>query len=207
MMEAILDRFIVIEGLDGSGTTTQMKLLVEAFDTMHISCHAAFEPTSSPIGTLVRDVLQKKTVTTPLALAMLFAADREDHLNHPLTGIIERLASGTIVVCDRYKYSSLAYQSVECGFDRVQELNMFPDPRFVFFIDTPIDDCLKRIDIRSNERELFERQEFLAQVRDNYELIFSRLDEKVVFTRIDGTLDRLDIHKRIVAVLNSYSIL
>lgn len=89
-MQQILDRFIVLEGLDGAGTTTQMKAVAEAFDEAGVHCHATFEPTSSPLGNLVRSVLRKEVATTPLALAMLFSADREDHLHHPITGIVDR---------------------------------------------------------------------------------------------------------------------
>lgn len=206
-MSVILDKFIVFEGLDGAGTTTQMRMLAEAFDRAQISCHATFEPTNSSIGALVREILRKEKTTTPLALAMLFAADREDHLNHAMTGILARLQTGATVVCDRYVHSSLAYQSVECGFERIQELNAFPLPRFLFYIDTPVEDCLKRIDGRSNERELFERQEFLAKVRDNYAVLFAQLPEQVTCNKIDGRLSKQDIHDTVAAVLRAHALL
>ena len=206
-MQQILDRFIVLEGLDGAGTTTQMKAVAEAFDEAGVHCHATFEPTSSPLGNLVRSVLRKEVATTPLALAMLFSADREDHLHHPITGIVEKLNQGTIVVSDRYLFSSLAYQSVECGFERVSMLNDFPVPRFIVYIDTPIEDCLERIDSRDNRRELFEKQEFLAKVKDNYELIFADLPEGVVFLRIDGRKSKEEITSTIQALLKEHSLL
>lgn len=206
-MQEILDRFIVIEGLDGAGTTTQMKAVAEAFDQAGVHCHATFEPTSSPLGNLVRSVLRKEVVTTPLALAMLFAADREDHLYHPITGIVDTLAKGTVVISDRYLFSSLAYQSVECGYERVSTLNDFPTPRFIVYIDTPIEDCLARIESRNNGKELFERQEFLAKVRDNYELIFSELPESVRFLRIDGKRSRSEITASIIDMLKEHSLL
>jgi len=206
-MQQILDRFIVLEGLDGAGTTTQMKAVAEAFDQAGVHCHATFEPTSSPLGNLVRSVLRKEVATTPLALAMLFSADREDHLHHPITGIVEKLAQGTIVVSDRYLFSSLAYQSVECGFERVSMLNDFPVPRFIVYIDTPVEDCLERIDSRDNGRELFEKQEFLSKVKDNYELIFADLPEGVVFLRVDGRKGKDEITSVIHALLKEHSLL
>lgn len=206
-MQEVLDRFIVIEGLDGAGTTTQMKAVAEAFDQAGIHCHATFEPTSSALGNLVRSVLRKDVVTTPLALAMLFAADREDHLYHPLNGIVEKMGKGTVVISDRYLFSSLAYQSVECGYERVSALNDFPIPRFVIYLDTPVEDCLARIESRSNGRELFEKQEFLAKVRDNYELIFAELPDSVVFLRIDGRLPREEITSMIITTLREMSLM
>lgn len=206
-MRQVLDRFVVLEGLDGAGTTTQMKAVTEAFDQAGVRCHATFEPTSSPLGNLVRTVLRKEVVTTPLALALLFAADREDHLNHPITGIMQRLSEGAVVISDRYLFSSLAYQSVDCGFERVSALNDFPLPEFLFYLDTPIEDCLHRIDSRTNGRELYEKQEFLEKVRSNYELVFSELPEKVRFVRIDGQLGKEDVTDRILTVLKEGTLL
>ena len=205
-MQHILDRFIVIEGLDGSGTTTQMKAVTEALDQAGVNCHATFEPTSSALGNLVRSVLRKEVVTTPLALAMLFSADREDHLHHPITGIVERLSQGAVVVSDRYLFSSLAYQSVDCGFERVSQLNDFPIPKYIVYIDTPVEACLKRIESRDNAKELFEQQEFLEKVKDNYELIFSELPEETVLLRIDGQKSREEITQSILSVLRDASI-
>ena len=206
-MQDILDRFIVVEGLDGAGTTTQMKALAEAFDKAGVHCHATFEPTSSPLGSLVRSVLRKDVVTTPLALAMLFSADREDHLHHPITGIVEKLSKGAVVISDRYLFSSLAYQSVDCGFERVSSLNDFPIPRYIVYLDTPVDACLQRIDSRDNEREIFEKQEFLEKVRDNYEFIFAELPEEVTLLRIDGMKSKEEITHSILSVLRKDSLL
>ena len=206
-MQQILERFMVVEGLDGAGTTTQMKAVAEAFDQASLPCHATFEPTSSPLGNLVRSVLRKEVATTPLALALLFSADREDHLHHPMTGIVARLSTGSVVISDRYLFSSLAYQSVECGFERVSALNDFPIPQYVVYLDTPVDACLQRIAQRDNERELFEKQEFLEQVRDNYELIFADLPEGVTFLRIDGRKPREEITELILSMLRKDSLI
>lgn len=207
IMQQVLSNFIVIEGLDGSGTTTQLKKVVELFDEKSISTHATFEPTSSPLGTLVRQVLRKEVVTTPLALALLFAADREDHLHHPITGITQRLANGEMVISDRYFFSSLAYQSVECGFDRVLALNQFPFPEFIFFIDTPIEDCLVRIDERKESKEIFEHKEFLTQVKQNYDKIFSELPLDVHFFVIDGTKSKEEITLTMKRILEEQKVL
>ena len=88
-MPSVLTNFVVFEGLDGAGTTTQMQLLAEYCDKSDRPCRPTFEPTDKPIGRLVRSVLQKQLVTTPLALAMLYAADREDHLYNPVYGLVQ----------------------------------------------------------------------------------------------------------------------
>lgn len=202
-MPSVLQNFIVFEGLDGAGTTTQMQMLATACDKKDILCRATFEPTDKPIGRLVRSILQKQIVTTPLALAMLYAADREDHLHNPVNGLTHDLEQGKLVICDRYLYSSLAYQSVECDFEIVAKLNDFPAPEYVFFIDTPLEECIRRIDSRGNTSELFERHEFLQKVKDNYERIFSTLSDKVKFFRLDGLASKEEIACQIQDILFS----
>ncbi|NBK23519.1 MAG: dTMP kinase [Spirochaetia bacterium] len=200
-MPSVLTNFVVFEGLDGAGTTTQMQLLAEYCDRSDRPCRPTFEPTDKPIGRLVRSVLQKQLVTTPLALAMLYAADREDHLHNPVYGLVHDLEQGKLPISDRYLYSSLAYQGVECEFAKIASLNEFPAPEYVFFIDTPVQECLRRIDGRGSETELFEKQEFLERVKENYERIFSSLSQDVHLVRIDGLLGKEEIAKRIQEVL------
>jgi dTMP kinase len=132
---------------------------------------------------------------------MLYAADREDHLHNPVYGLVHDLEQGKLVISDRYLYSSLAYQGVECEFAKIASLNEFPAPEYVFFIDTPVQECLRRIDGRGSETELFEKQEFLERVKENYERIFSSLSQDVHLVRIDGLLGKEEIAKRIQEVL------
>ena len=205
-MQSIFERFIVLEGMDGAGTTTQMKAIGEAFDQAGTECHATFEPTTSPLGALVRTILGKEYVTTPLALAMLFAADREDHLHNPLNGIVRSLDKGKVVISDRYLFSSLAYQSVELGFEVVNNLNQFPLPRFIIYLDTPIEACLERIDARGTQKELFERREYLQHVWDNYDLIFSDLPEEISFLRGPGEKRRGEITSIILNHLKEHAL-
>ncbi len=103
----------------------------------------------------------------PLTVAMLFAADRHQHVNGP-EGIVERAARGELVVSDRYLFSSLAYQSIECGFRRVLELNReFPLPELLVFLDTPVAVSQARLDRRIS-RELYDESGFQARVREGY---------------------------------------
>ena len=125
---SILKSFIVFEGLDGAGTTTQIKNLARYYEFNKRQYCITNEPTSNPIGVLVRSVLQKKVVTTPDALALLYAADRSDHLYNPSYGITRMLEEGKIVMSDRYFYSSIAYQSVECDPSLIRTINSFPSP-------------------------------------------------------------------------------
>jgi dTMP kinase len=118
----------------------------------------------------------------PAAIALLFAADRIDHLRDEVE---PALADGQVVLTDRYVHSSIAYQGSECEPDWVIAINSLARKAdLVLFIDVPVDECLRRIDARG-ERELFEKREFLDAVAARYETAFVGRGERVV--RIDGT--------------------
>ena len=197
-MTNILENFVVIEGLDGAGTTTQLKQTVSQLTKNGYSIHSTFEPTDRPIGKIVRDVLAKRFITTPLTLAKLYATDREDHLYNNENCIIHHLNKGDIVISDRYFYSSLAYQSVECDYEVVKKLNDYPHPQILIFIDTPVNVCLDRINSRGEVKDIFEHDEFLINVSNNYSRILKELPKEVKLIRIDGTLSVDEISKIIV---------
>lgn len=179
----ILKNFIVFEGLDGAGTTTQSRLITEKKSKSHFT----FEPTDGHIGRFIRKVLGKEFKLTAHSLAHLFTADRSEHLHGP-KGIIELCRSGELVVCDRYLYSSIAYQSLSLDFEEVVEMNCrFPHPEHLFFIDTPVELCLERIGNRK-ERELFEKRELLEQIQKNYHKLIDYYRKKGLNIHIlDGT--------------------
>ncbi len=206
MRENILDSFIVFEGLDGAGTTTQMHALARYYEFNRRKYMITNEPTSNPIGRMVRDVLQKRIQTTPEALALLYAADREDHLYNPSYGIARVLEEGSIVISDRYFYSSIAYQSVECDPDFINLINDFPSPRFIIYVDTPVEECIRRIDKRGEEKELFDRLDFLTAVQQNYEKAFSALPDGVCLIRIDGSRSADEVESEIRKKLSAYSL-
>lgn len=195
---AKLENMIVFEGLDGAGTTTQMKLLGERLEKAGLKTFLTHEPTDNPIGKLVRQCLQHKFTTTPDALALLYSSDREDHLYNEEYGIVNHIENGEIVISDRYFYSSIAYQGVQCDIDFITDINSkFPHPQFMIFIDTPSDDCINRIEKRGEEKELFEKADYLAKVRKNYLREFNSLPEDVNVLFVDGLLTIEEISDKI----------
>jgi dTMP kinase len=164
---SIQQGFVVLEGLDGAGTTTQMRLLCDRLEREGRAHAGSWEPTDGPVGRLIRSILARRVKALPLTVALLFAADRHQHLAGP-DGVIERTARGELVVSDRYLFSSLAYQSIECGFRRVLDLNEdFPLPELLVFIDTPVAVSQARLDRRTH-RELYDGAGFQARVREGY---------------------------------------
>jgi dTMP kinase len=163
----ILKNFIVFEGIDGAGTSTQCQLLSENIP----GSVKTFEPTDSEIGKFIRKILNKKFEVNHYALSLLFASDRAEHL-YGNNGIISN-CKNKIVICDRYLFSSLAYQSIDVPFDQILKINSdFPLPQVIFFINTPLEECQKRIDLRGNEKEIFEKQSIQEKVIENYHKTF-----------------------------------
>ena len=182
-----MDNTIVIEGLDGAGTTTQMRLIAKRLEDEGKKVFITHEPTDNPIGRMVRDVLQKKIKTTPEALALLFSSDRDDHLYNEEYGLLKMISEGYYIITDRYKYSSIAYQGSECDLEYIEAINSrFPHPSHLVFVDTSPESCMKRIEKRGCEKELFERLEFLKKVRENYIKQFSSLPDGVNYLYVDG---------------------
>ena len=194
--------FIVLKGLDGCGTTTQTALLEKKLEERGIKAYSTKEPTDGSIGRFIRSVLQKKESVDPFTLALLFSADRNEHV-FGKDGIIEQTEAGKKVICDRYFFSSLAYQSLFIDYDTVAALNRFyPLPEYLFYIDLSPEECQKRMVARGEETELFERLELQKKIEANYKKSLSLLtgaDMKIVV--IDGRASKQDIHNQICKIL------
>ncbi|MDR0708796.1 MAG: dTMP kinase [Spirochaetaceae bacterium] len=169
----IIHNFAVFEGVDGSGTTTQLRLLENRFaerfspESPPPPFYATFEPTGGPVGRLVRSVLGREISLEPATVAGLFAADRNEHL-YGKDGIIGRCGRGEIVVSDRYVPSSLVYQGITCGEELPRKLNAdFPLPELLLFFDLDPEIAWRRLKARDG-REIYEYREFQIKVRERY---------------------------------------
>ncbi len=196
----ILEKFIVLEGLDGAGTTTQLKMLKERFDKEKIDSFSTMEPTDGVIGKVIREALRKKIVLDNKTLALLFAADRNEHL-YGREGILEQIQQGQWVLCDRYLFSSIAYQSLTCDRKWVFEINNFPLPEYLFFVATSPQECQKRMESRS-EKELFEDLKLQEKIMNNYSYGINRYEKsgmKIFY--IDGEESPGMINEKIWKIL------
>lgn len=180
----ILQNFIVFEGIDGAGTSTQIEMLKnrpEAKDFLFTA-----EPTSAPTGKFLRQMLKGDFPLQNESAAYLFAADRNEHVNGKLltqgntlvTGIKEACQSGRKVVSDRYLFSSLAYQSINCPPEVPRLLNsLFPLPQLLFYFEISPKDSLSRLGDR-NFREIYEKEDFLNRTVQEYHSVLSEYSEK-----------------------------
>ena len=162
-----MSRFIVIEGLDGAGTTTQTKRLVSWLESRAITVLNTREPTDRSVGRLIRQVLNGDPLAPSIeTLPWLFAADRADHIYGEIQPALE---AGTWVVSDRYYHSSLAYQSLHHPLEEVDALNrQFRTPDLTIFLEISVDDALTRIEKRGEAREVYEQREHLERIAAAY---------------------------------------
>lgn len=158
----------MLEGLDGAGTTTQLRMLSERLTRERRPHTGTWEPTDGVIGRMLRGILARQIKAHPRTIALLYAADRSEHLHDSQVGIEARARQGELVICDRYLFSSLAYQGLECGDEYVLALNSgFPLPETLIFLDTPVEVCQERLADRSSQ-ELYDGHAFQARVREAY---------------------------------------
>ena len=195
-------RFVVLEGIDGSGTTTQAARLAAWLKQKDLPVEPTREPTDGPVGSLIQRALKGEIELDEKALALLFAADRIEHVH----GVIEpALARGSWVISDRYVLSSLAYQSVHVPLPWVRLLNQYaPWPDVTFLLDAPVEVCLQRIRALGRPTEHYEKAETLQRIRENYQaLAEALLDGGKRIVVLDAAEPPEAVHQKIVAELES----
>lgn len=175
-------KFIVFEGIDGSGTSTQSALLLSALQKLNIKCTDTCEPSEGPIGNLIRQIFKGRVKVSEgknpdrangnlfdEQMAYLFAADRHDHLYNEVDGVHALLERGVSVICTRYIFSSIAYHCAsESDLSFILDLNKnFPQPDLVIYLDNPTGESIKRIESRKF-KETYENEEKLKIAKANY---------------------------------------
>jgi len=188
-------KFIVFEGLDGSGQSTQVKFLSDFLKSeMNLNVLSTKEPTNLEVGQFIRDVLNRKYKVSPDALQLLFSADRADHLAKRIIPALER---GEWVIGDRYAFSTFAFGSIDyCPLDWLMQINdFFLAPDLVFLLNVRPEICLERIDSSRDKREFFEEKEKLERAWLGYEKVLATNLFNIIV--IDGEKSVEEIAKEI----------
>jgi dTMP kinase len=165
---------IALEGIDGSGTTSQAKGLADRMVAAGYSVHLTAEPSTGPVGRLIRDALASREPISDRVLTLLFAGDRLDHLEREVD---PHLQAGEVVLSDRYLLSSLAYQSVTNTLDWVMTLNgRAPKPHLSILLRVSPEIAATRRAARGGPPELFDAAERQRAVAEAYDRVFARDD-------------------------------
>jgi len=197
--------FVVMEGIDGAGKSTQAKLLAKWFEKKGYEVVLTKEPTDTAFGKLIRRLVLtggKEGIIDGARIsheaeALLFAADRAEHV-HKL--IKPSLESGKVVISDRYFYSSLAYQWAR-GLDLkwLIDLNRFAvRPDLVVLLDLPVKESMKRINGRGIKTEFDKIVELQKKVRENY-LKLAEMFPEIKIVNAQNSIE--DIHRDIVGLV------
>jgi dTMP kinase len=184
-------RFIVLEGLDGAGTTTQLERLSAALRAEGHSVLATREPSNGPIGTMIRQILTGRLLLpggagpmAPETIALLYAADRTDHLK---AEVLPALEAGKIVISDRYVLSSLAYQGASLSMAWVEAANGYAvSPDLTLFVHVSPAVAAQRRAARGGAKELFEEDALQRKIARQYEEAIRRRESQERIVRIDG---------------------
>jgi dTMP kinase len=168
--------FIVFEGIDGCGKSTQAKLLADYLRANGREVLLTAEPTKGEIGLFLRRILSGKTAVDPKTLSLLFTADRYEHLANEIEPALKR---SVIVVSERYYHSTICYQAAQdVPWNWLVEINRYArKPDYTFLLDVPPKESVGR----KVAMEIFEEEKFLEKVRENY----LKLDREVI--KIDGS--------------------
>jgi dTMP kinase len=193
--------FVAIEGIDGSGKTTQARMLVEYLNNKGYKAIFLFEPTNQNYGARLREQARTGRVS-PEEEFRLFLLDREEDVK---LNIQPALDAGKIVVIDRYLYSSMAYQGAR-GLDpemiRVENEKIAPRADIVLYLKIPVDIGRGRITKdRNDSLDLFESKEYQQKVADIYEDMVRSMPEFVV---VDASGDLETVHEEIIRIMEIY---
>lgn len=202
-MEMDNANFIVFEGLDGSGTSTQAALLEKRLIQEGHPCHLTSEPSTGPVGQMIRQAFKGRLRFSQAPdrfdqqMAHLFSADRFDHLYNEWDGVVPMLARGMTVISTRYFFSSYAYHCTrEEDWALIERLNRdFPNPDLLVYLRNPVAESVRRLRARAT-LDSYETPDKLSQVSLNYDRILDGYPGRKVV--IDATRPPQDIHEAVV---------
>ncbi|MCH5197595.1 MAG: dTMP kinase [Oscillospiraceae bacterium] len=204
-----MQRFIVFEGLDGTGKTTQIKKLAEYLTGRGETVFTDAEPSALPSGKYIRRVLSGEIPSSPWATAALFLADRINQNIDSDNGIKKHLDAGETVILDRYYFSTFAYQGYETDMDWAMDMHYrcpeLEKPDLVLFLTMSPEKCIDRITQNRADQplEIYETTEKLTEISEKFNTVFEKLKDKenIVYIDASGSVD--EVHERIVNAVNA----
>ncbi len=200
-------RFIVFEGIDGSGKTTQARLLAKHLEENGKKVVMTAEPTDLPTGKALREALGGNVKKSECEMAVLFVEDRIAHNIAPDSGIEALLEAGAWVICDRYYYSTLAYQGQSTDYAWVKSMNLdcpqIRKPDLCIYVDLLPEQSLERIRKGRESVEIYENIETLSRVREQFLSVINDLKQTENIRVIDGYRSVEEIFADIYSIVSS----
>ena len=194
-------RFIVFEGIDGAGKTTQVGLLAERLRGMGKQVVITAEPTSLPSGKALREVLGGRVKKSDCEIAAMFTLDRIAHNVDAESGIEKLVSEGAYVICDRYYYSSLAYQGSLVDYGWVKALNTecpeIRHPDLCIVLDLTPTESMKRISAGRESTEIYENEETLTRVREAFMRVIDDMSAVDNIVTVNAATDISSISEKI----------
>ncbi len=190
---------IALEGIDGSGKSTQAQILKDNLDSLGHKTLLTAEPTTGFYGANLRDIFAGHSQVDQHTIAAVFLADRLEHILHPEEGMLHLIAQGYTIITDRYYLSSYAYHGAHVDMDWVIDLNRKPAsllrPHLHIYLDMPPEQAMQRIQAsrEADDIELYETTQNLSKVYQAYNLAISRVADTERIRRVDATLSREQI--------------
>ena len=213
-MNNLKGRFIVFEGIDGCGSSTQAQLLHEYFTTKHGKSHLTAEPSTGPFGNMCRQILFNRIHIAngkhphftdsnlfDTQMAHLMATDRHDHLYNDVDGILKSINNGSNVICTRYILSSYAYQgNTPEEIELVGNLNShFPLPDLLIYLDNTVQSSMRRMHNRI-VKDVHENVTRLTHTKENYDNVLKSYTGELY--TVDATLPIAVIANKIISKIN-----
>ena len=194
-------RFIVFEGIDGAGKTTQVGILAERLREMGKRVVITAEPTTLPSGKALREVLGGRVKKSDCEIAAMFTLDRIAHNVDAESGIEKLVSEGAYVICDRYYYSSLAYQGSLVDYGWVKALNTecpeIRHPDLCIFLDLTPTESMKRISAGRESTEIYENEETLTRVREAFMRVIDDMSAVDNIVTVNAATDISSISEKI----------
>ncbi len=200
--------FIVIEGADGSGKTTQIEILKKKFKDLQLKIMDTHEPSDGPVGMLIRNVMKERIQTDPSTVAALFIADRLDHINNPINGMKNRLKNGYNIICSRYYFSNFAFQSEFVPIDWLVHCNSlcksYLKPDIIFYLSVDPVTCNNRLTNGRVDIEIYETLEKIIKTHREFLTAFEKYGQDENIHIIDGNKSIEDTSHQIWSVIENH---
>lgn len=201
--------FLVLDGIDGTGKSTQIKMLINHYTALGVKVYSTYEPSRGELGLILRKYLKNNQIPASLD-ALIFAADRIDHITKE---ILPKLEADFLVICDRYRDSSYVYQSIQ-GKNQditegwIREINKFSlDPDLTLILDMDPSRSLQRrltqLEGAEESPEKFEKIDFQRKIRREFQRISKTAFASDPHSIIDADQSQKDVFNQILDVLHS----